>query len=138
MGEIDDLVETRTEQILLTGLTPLLRPHRNPPSQSQEDGITIVDSRESAAHILQGNRNPEPQILQYRLLQDIRSYSAINTLSVLHGRRINFSATDQPPAGRLKFSRPDELGQTVKTPWTPANPGARRFKTEAPLRNQAN
>ncbi|MGB0087431.1 MAG: hypothetical protein WBP94_18910 [Rhodomicrobiaceae bacterium] len=46
----------------------------------------IVDPRKSAAHVLQGNRDQKLQILQNRLLQDMRSPSAINALQVLHGR----------------------------------------------------
>jgi hypothetical protein len=52
MRQINDLIQPGAEQILLTGLSLLPRPHRSSfPRPTRSQGITVVDSKESQKSI---------------------------------------------------------------------------------------
>ncbi len=62
MLEVNDLIEPRAEQVMLAGLAPLLRPHRNPSVRSaRAEGIMAANSRESTNRIC---KQTAPQVIQ--------------------------------------------------------------------------
>ena len=85
VAQVDDLVEPGLEQIVLTALPTLLRPHRESLRRRPRDGR---ESRRGRPHNLQVSRPIDPPILQKRILRNPRKPPQSGHLTVLHRRRI--------------------------------------------------
>jgi len=81
--QVDDLIETGAEQVVVARLLLLFRPHSNPPMEGFE-GITNGPENESQ---IARKRRQNPGFLQIPLLQISQNVTQINSVRVLHGGR---------------------------------------------------
>src|SRR4051794_32334705 len=82
MIKVDDLVESRPEEIALSGLPTFFRPHESPRSRPQ----AARESRPARRINLQENLSTTAETRQIGLLRTARKLQPIRGLGVLHGR----------------------------------------------------
>src|SRR5262245_19126728 len=95
MRQINDPIQPGAEQILLTGLLSLPRPHRSPSLDHLEGKESQPSIRRNRKNNLQENRSAATQFWQKPLLAKAQSPIPLNALEILHGRR---KSSQQPPA----------------------------------------
>src|SRR4051812_30754841 len=82
MIKVDDLVESRPEEIALSGLPTFIRPHESPRRRPQ----AAKESRPARRINLQEYLSTTAATRQIRLLRIARKLQPIRGLGVLHGR----------------------------------------------------
>src|ERR1700756_1244479 len=99
MRQINDPIQPGAEQILLTGLLSLPRPHRSPSLDHLEGKESQPPIRRNRKNNLQENRSAAAQFRQKPLLGRAQSPISFNALEILHGRLL--STAQRPVGGRL-------------------------------------
>jgi hypothetical protein len=89
MRQINDPIQPGAEQILLTGLSSLPRPHRSPSLNHLEGMESQPPIRRNRKNNLQENRSAATQFRQKPLLRKAQSPFSFNALEILHGRLTN-------------------------------------------------
>src|SRR5215472_18056367 len=86
MRQINDPIQPGAEQILLTGLLSLPRPHRSPSLDHLKGKESQPPIRRNRKNNLQENRSAATQFRQKPLLAKAQSPISFNALGILHGR----------------------------------------------------